>query len=54
MDFEEIVLGRDATIRSVRAITGKETVPQVFIDGEYVGGSEELDDHLRGMVQAAA
>lgn len=54
MDFEEIVLGQDATIRSVRAITGKETVPQVFIDGEYVGGSEELEAHLRGEIQAAA
>lgn len=54
MDFEEIVLGRDATIRSVRAITGKETVPQVFIDGEYVGGSEELEAHLRGDVRDAA
>ena len=54
MAFEEIVLGRDATIRSVRAITGKETVPQVFIDGEYVGGSEELEAHLRGDVRDAA
>jgi glutaredoxin-like protein len=54
MAFEEIVLGRDATIRSVRAITGKETVPQVFIDGGYVGGSEELEVHLRGEVRDAA
>jgi glutaredoxin-like protein len=54
MAFEEIVLGRDATIRSVRAITGKETVPQVFIDGGYVGGSEELEVRLRGEVRDAA
>jgi len=54
MGFEEIVLGRDAAIRSVRAITGKETVPQVFIDGGYIGGSEELEAHLRGDVRAAA
>ena len=54
MDFEEIVLGRDATIRSVRAITGKETVPQVFIDGDHIGGSEELKAHLRGEVRTAA
>jgi glutaredoxin-like protein len=52
--FEEIVLGRDATIRSVRAITGKESVPQVFIDGAYIGGSEDLESHLRGQVRAAA
>ncbi len=54
MDFEEIVLGRDATIRSVRAINGKETVPQVFIDGDCIGGSEGLEARLRGEIQTAA
>jgi len=46
MEYEEIVLGHDATLRTVRAITGKETVPQVFIDGEYIGDSEALEAHL--------
>lgn len=54
MNYEEIVLGRDATFRSVRAITGKETAPQVFIDGRCVGDSVDLERHLRGAVQAAA
>ena len=54
MDYEEIVLGHDATIRSVRAMTGRETVPQVFIDGDYIGGSEELDGYLKGSRKAAA
>ena len=54
MAYEEIVLGHDATLRSVRAITGKETVPQVFINGEYVGGSEALEAWLAGNEQAAA
>lgn len=40
--YEEIVLGRDASMTSVRAITGRETVPQVFIGGKHIGGSEEL------------
>lgn len=44
--YEEIVLGRDATITSVRAITGKATAPQVFIGGQYIGGSEELEAYL--------
>lgn len=52
--YEEVVLGRDATIRSVRAMTGKETVPQVFIDGAYIGGSEALEAHLSGELKAAA
>ena len=46
LDFEEIVLGKDATIASVRAITGKETVPQVFIGGEHIGGNDELQAHF--------
>ena len=46
LQFEEIVLGKDATTVSVRAITGRTSVPQVFIGGEYIGGSEELDTYL--------
>ena len=44
--YEEIVLGKDASIVSVRAITGKATAPQVFIGGKYIGGSEDLEAHL--------
>jgi glutaredoxin-like protein len=46
LEFEEISLGKDATIRSVRAITGQDTVPQVFIGGKYIGGSEALERYL--------
>lgn len=45
-EFEEIVLGRDATMTSVRAITGKHTVPQIFIAGEYIGGSDDLERYF--------
>jgi glutathione-dependent peroxiredoxin len=41
-DYEEIVLGRDVTTRSLKAVTGAITVPQVFIDGKLIGGSEQL------------
>jgi glutaredoxin-like protein len=54
MAFDEISVGKDAAMRSVRAITGKETVPQVFIDGEYIGGSEELQNYLTAIEQSAA
>ncbi|WP_373746861.1 glutathione peroxidase [Neisseria dentiae] len=46
LDYEEIVLGKDATTVSVRAITGKTSAPQVFIGGKYIGGSEELEAFL--------
>jgi glutaredoxin-like protein len=43
LQYEEVVLGKDATTVSLRAVTGQSTVPQVFIGGQHIGGSEELD-----------
>jgi len=39
VDFEEIQLGQGVTIRAVRAATGANSVPQVFVNGEYLGDS---------------
>ncbi|MBE9125148.1 MULTISPECIES: glutathione peroxidase [unclassified Coleofasciculus] len=47
VDFEEIVLGKDATSRSLHAVAGVTTTPQVFIDGERVGGSDDLEKYLQ-------
>lgn len=44
--YEEIPLGRGITTRSLRAVTGRETVPQVFIGGEHIGGADELEARL--------
>lgn len=44
--YEEIVLGKDATMVSVRAITGRETAPQVFIGGKHIGGSDDLEKYF--------
>jgi len=46
-DYEEISVGKDATLRSLRAITGQETVPQIFIDGKYIGESVALKEYFR-------
>jgi glutaredoxin-like protein len=46
INYEEIVLGKDVTTRSLRAVTGATTVPQVFIDGQLIGGSEALAAYL--------
>jgi glutaredoxin-like protein len=32
--------------RNLRAVSGKATTPQVFVDGSYIGGSEELESYL--------
>ncbi|MFC1503495.1 glutathione peroxidase [Pseudomonadota bacterium] len=46
LQYEEVVLGKDATTVSLRAISGQSTVPQVFIGGKHIGGSEELATFL--------
>ncbi|WP_040976053.1 redoxin family protein [Necropsobacter massiliensis] len=46
LPYEEIVLGKDATITSVRAISGRVTVPQVFIGGKHIGGSDDLEAYF--------
>ncbi|KOP28281.1 glutathione peroxidase [Hapalosiphon sp. MRB220] len=46
LDYEEIVLGKDATTHSLKAIAGATTVPQVFVDGQHIGGSEALATYL--------
>ncbi|TCP95019.1 glutaredoxin-like protein [Cricetibacter osteomyelitidis] len=46
IDFEEIVLGHDATIVSLRAVSGRATVPQVFIGGKHIGGSDDLEAYF--------
>jgi glutaredoxin-like protein len=52
--FEELVLNRDYSESSIRAVSGQATVPQVFINGEHVGGSEALEQWLEGRLDAAA
>ena len=54
LDFEEISLGTDATAVGLRAISGRETVPQVFVDGEHIGGSEETQAYFLGRIGKAA
>lgn len=46
IEYEEITLNKQVTTHSLRAITGAMTVPQVFINGRLIGGSEELAAHL--------
>jgi len=40
--FEELVLNRDYTDRTLRAVAKAATVPQVFVNGEKIGGSEAV------------
>ena len=51
--FEELVLNQDYSERSLRAIAGATTVPQVFVNGERIGGSEDVEAWLSARAKAA-
>jgi glutaredoxin-like protein len=44
--YEELVLNRDYSESTIRAVSGSSTVPQIFIDGTLIGGSEQLEEFL--------
>ncbi|MBT8081854.1 MAG: glutathione peroxidase [Gammaproteobacteria bacterium] len=54
IEFEELVLNQDYTDRTLRAVSTNTTYPQVFIDGELIGGSDELAAWLAKRAQARA
>ena len=47
IDFDEMELNRDYTNRSLRAIAGVDMVPQVYINGALIGGSDKLEAWLQ-------
>ena len=46
IDYDELILNRDYTDQSLRAIAGSASVPQVFINGMHIGGAESLETWL--------
>lgn len=43
MNYEEIELSHAISSRSLRAVTGAETVPQIYIGGAHIGGADDLE-----------
>ena len=54
IEFEELVLNRDYTDRTLRAVSNNTTYPQVVINGELIGGSDDLEAWLAKRSQARA
>lgn len=48
LDYEELVLNRDYTDQSLRALSGATTFPQIFVDGKLIGGADEVESWLAG------
>ncbi len=44
VDFDEVEvsMGGEPKAEMIRRAGGRSTVPQIFIDGQHVGGSDEL------------
>lgn len=42
IEFDELLLNRDYTDQTLRAVSSTFTYPQVFIDGKHIGGSDDL------------
>jgi len=48
MEYEVLMMGEDYTDRSLRAMVGSSSVPQIFINGDHIGGSTDLAEWLKG------
>ncbi len=46
-DYAEVPLAHHIRSTVTGAVTSKQTVPQIFINGEYIGGHEELERWAR-------
>ena len=46
IEYEELVLNQDYTDRTLRAVANETTYPQVFVDGDLVGGADDLQEWL--------
>ncbi|MDJ0940415.1 MAG: glutathione peroxidase [Woeseiaceae bacterium] len=54
IEFEELVLNRDYTDNTLRAVANATTYPQIFVDGELVGGADDLETWLESRTAKAA
>jgi glutaredoxin-like protein len=46
IEFEELLLNRDYTDQTLRAVTARTTYPQVFINGRHIGGCDDVEEWL--------
>ncbi len=50
--FEELLLNRDYTDQTLRAVASATSVPQIFIDGRLIGGADNLEVWMRDRATA--
>lgn len=48
LDYTELSVGAQVNERALRAFTAADEVPQIFISGSLIGGTEALEEWLQG------
>ena len=49
LKYEEIELGKNGlSLSTLGNVTGKHTTPQIYIDGNHIGGADDLEQWLKG------
>ena len=46
--FEELTLNKQFSDRTLRAVAGCTSVPQIFVNGTHIGGADDLEKGLAG------
>jgi glutaredoxin-like protein len=54
IEYEALELNKDYSDRTLRAVSAASTFPQVFLDGQLIGGADELEHWLRIQRKTAA
>jgi glutaredoxin-like protein len=52
--YEDVQLGKGVTFSTVRAVSGRGTVPQVFIGGKHIGGADDIEAYFAKNQKLAA
>ena len=47
IDYEELMLNRDYTDQTLRAVANATSFPQIFVDGNHIGGADDLEGWLQ-------
>ncbi len=53
-EYEALELNKDYSDRTLRAVSAASTFPQVFLEGQLIGGADELEHWLRNQQKTAA
>ncbi|MFU8781163.1 MAG: glutathione peroxidase [Kiritimatiellia bacterium] len=48
ISFEEIIIGKDISVLSMKAMTGTTASPQAFVDGKLIGGLDAIQAYAAG------